>query len=130
MPEIVFIAGPMASSGEPGENLHLAVKAAGSLARHGFLPVVPQLTWIMHAIMPEVEVNLWKEMALSWVDRCDLLLRLAGPSAGADDEVQRARHLGVPVYHSVWEIVVTYRPFCRLERGHGEAEGTASVLPL
>jgi hypothetical protein len=40
----------------------------------------------------------------SLADRCDAVLRLGGPSPGADEEVERVRARGGDVYHSIAEV--------------------------
>ncbi len=111
MHESVYIAGPMATSGEPGQNLHDAVDAAARLVFRGFLPYVPQMTWIMHAIQPQICAENWQKMALAWVSKCDILLRLPGESSGADWEVARATKLSKPVFYSFESLYETYRPW-------------------
>lgn len=107
--EIVYVSGPMSTSGEPGINLHCAVHAAATLVENSFLPFVPHLTWIMHAIQPMVDVEQWKHFTMSWVDRSDILLRLAGDSDGADDEVKRAVSLNIPVFYSMSHLLTDAR---------------------
>ena len=36
--------------------------------------------------------------------QCDAVLRLAGPSAGADEDVRLAQERGLPVYYRVEEV--------------------------
>lgn len=107
--EIVYISGPMSSSGEPGTNLNRAALAAAMLMDAGFLPFVPHLSWIQHAITPWVPLERLKETTLSWVDRSDALLRLHGDSEGADGEVLRAVSLGIPVFYSVHHLMLRFR---------------------
>jgi hypothetical protein len=107
--ETVYISGPMSTSGEPGQNLHNAVKASAKLVYEGFLTYVPHLTWLQHAIQPWVAVRTWERMTLAWVSRCDILLRLPGDSKGADEEVERANSLSIPVFCSVDDVIRYYR---------------------
>lgn len=94
----VFIASPMSSSGEPGPNVNAAATAAAELLQAGHFPFVPQTTWFLHMIRPDVDVRLWHEWDLLWLESCDVLLRLPGASRGADLEVEKARELGIPVF--------------------------------
>jgi hypothetical protein len=48
----------------------------------------------------------WMEQCLSWVERCDALLRLPGSSPGADREAQHAMQKGIPVFYSLEELIV------------------------
>ena len=43
-------------------------------------------------------------LSLALADRCDAILRAAGPSAGADREVERMRARGCPVYDSIDDV--------------------------
>jgi hypothetical protein len=38
------------------------------------------------------------------LERCDAVLRIPGESRGADLDVERARHLGIPVYTDVGDL--------------------------
>ncbi len=40
-------------------------------------------------------------LSLALTERCDAILRLDGVSSGADQEVERVRARGGPVYHSI-----------------------------
>lgn len=97
----VFIAGPMSTSGEPGPNLHAAASAAADLLLAGYAPFIPHVTWVLHAIRPDVSLHLWHEWDLVWLERCDAVLRLPGESVGADKECGLAGALGIPVYYEI-----------------------------
>jgi len=107
--EVVFIAGPMSTAGEPGENLSLAVNVAARLVAEGFLVIVPQLSWIMHAIAPGVSAAQWARHSLIWASRADVILRLPGESRGADAEVARAQKLGARIYYSIETLISELR---------------------
>jgi len=91
----------MTTAGEPGPNLHAAASVAADLLLAGCDPVVPHMTWILHAIRPDVPVEAWRDWCLGVLARCDALYRLDGESVGADIEVARAMELGVPVFWSL-----------------------------
>ncbi len=97
----VFIAGPMSTSGEPGPNLNAAVVAAADLLLAGFFPFVPHVTWILHAIRPDVAVKTWQRWDHYWLTLCDAVLRLPGMSDGADEEVELAENCCIPVFHDI-----------------------------
>ena len=107
--EVVYVSGPMSTSGEPGNNLHNAVQAAAKLTYEGFLPYVPHLVWLQHAIAPWVAVATWQQMTLAWVDRSDALLRLHGDSRGADEEVRRAINQHIPVFYAMEHLLTEFR---------------------
>jgi len=91
----------MTTVGEPGPNLHAAASVAADLLLAGCNPVVPHVTWILHAIRPDVPVEAWTDWCLSVLARCDALYRLDGESVGADRELERAKELGIPVFRSI-----------------------------
>ncbi len=103
----VYIAGPMTTSGEPGPNLNAAACAAAELLKAGHFPFVPHVTWLLHAIRPDVDVKLWLAWDLEWLTSCDAVVRLPGKSHGADLEVALAHKLDLPVYSSVKELLET-----------------------
>jgi hypothetical protein len=45
-------------------------------------------------------------LSLALVDCCDACLRVGGPSRGADEEAERFRATGRPVYGSLEEVPV------------------------
>jgi hypothetical protein len=94
---LVYIAGPY-SSGDPVQNTHTAVRCATNLLRDGRVtPFVPHLTLFWHAITP-LPYKLWCAYDLDILARCDAVLRLPGPSDGADEEVFAAHRLDLPVF--------------------------------
>ena len=99
----IYIAGPMASSGEPGPNLNRAAQAAGRILEAGHLPWVPHVGWILDAIAP-LPRERWLQWGLGWLNQCDAVLRLDGKSVGADAECEFAREMGLEVIESVEEI--------------------------
>lgn len=94
----IFVAGPMSTSGEPGPNMHAAASAAALLLKNGFQPLIPHVTWILHAIRPDVPLELWWKWDRCWITKCDGVLRLDGNSVGADNECDWALQCGVPVF--------------------------------
>lgn len=104
----VFVAGPMSTSGEPGPNLNAAAVASATLMKLGFVPFVPHVTWVLHAITPEVEIEAWKRWDLLWIERCDCVLRLPGESEGADGEVDYASAIEKPVFHTMADLAYFY----------------------
>jgi len=95
----VYVAGPYTHP-DPVENTHKAIGAADALAEVGHIPFVPHLTLLWHMVSPH-PLQFWYDHDMGWLEVCDALLRLPGPSTGADAEVARATELGIPVYHSI-----------------------------
>ena len=65
----------------------------------------------VNAALPVIEAageerydEIMMPIALSLLDRCDAVLRVGGYSKGADEEAQKARSMGLPVYESLDEV--------------------------
>lgn len=83
------------------ENLRAMNEAAVLLHRMGHLPVIG-----VNMALPMIEAatgeNCYDEImmpvSLALADRCDACLRIGGSSEGADEEMERFRRSGRPVY--------------------------------
>ncbi len=112
-PLLVFIAGPYRSGTDDREhaiaaNLARMQEAARAVAARGHLPVLGE--WLS---LPLIEAAgsqargdaIWNRyfhtVPLAWLARCDALLRVGGPSAGADAMVAEALRCGVSVHHAL-----------------------------
>jgi len=115
----VYIAGPI-TKGPLADNINRASEAAISLMRAGLAPLCPH--WSCFAggavahmsgqvvavaeVLPAGTVHEdWYGIDLPWVAVADAVLRLPGESRGADLEVAEAQANGVPVFHSVAEVI-------------------------
>lgn len=109
----VYIAGPY-SQGEPEANVASAIDAANALLDRNYAPFVPHLThfWHLQHNRPYEE---WMGLDFEWVQACDCLLRLEGPSSGADREVVLATNKGIPVYLSLDTLVACEPPLITLK---------------
>lgn len=72
----------------------------------GHVPIIG-----VNAALPIIEAagddrydEIMMPLALSLLDRCDAVLRVGGHSAGAEQEAERARELGKPVFVDLSEI--------------------------
>lgn len=91
----VYIAAPY-SVPDPVKNTHRVVKFAEAVIKKGYLPIIPHLTLLWHAIVPKPD-EFWYDYTMELMKRCDLVIRLSGFSAGADREVEMAKKLGIEV---------------------------------
>jgi hypothetical protein len=106
---LVMVAGPYTSGGadaaKRADNLRALNRAALAVFERGHIPVVG----VSHAL-PLAEQSGVEDVAelrpttLELTDRCDAVLRIGGPSEGADAEVARFRAAGKPVYTSLEDL--------------------------
>lgn len=93
----VYVAGPYTSP-DPERNTKRALQAADSLWDLGFAPFVPHLSHYWHQESPK-PYEVWMEYDNEFLPICDAVFRLCGHSPGADDEVNRAEALDIPVFY-------------------------------
>ena len=106
----VMISGPYRAGAkteaERESNLAVMNRAAYEVFRLGHVPVigVNMALPIIRTLGAERYDEIMMPVSLALVDRCDACLRIGGPSRGADDEADRFRAQGKPVYARVEEI--------------------------
>lgn len=98
----VYVAGPY-TNGDVAINVRNAYEAASRLADLGFAPFVPHATHFWHVIFPR-PYEFWLDLDAQFLPCCQAVLRLPGPSNGADKEVDLARTLGIPVFTEIEEL--------------------------
>jgi len=91
----VYIAGPY-TLGDVGENVRAAMEAAHAVMDLGCAPIVPHLSHFLHLHRPRPYED-WTRADVAILALCDVVVRLPGPSAGADAEVRVAARRGIPV---------------------------------
>lgn len=113
---LILIAGPYASGtdGNPelmARNLKRLEEAAWPIFRAGHVPMIGE--WVALPVLESAGASgpgdpLAAEVMYPTAERllqhCDAVLRLAGESRGADQDVAIAQKRGIPVYHSLDEI--------------------------
>ena len=108
----IMVAGPYrsgaASEAERADNLRDMNRLAWAVVQRGHVPVIG-----VNLALPVIEAagqehydELMTPLSLAAAERCDAVLRVGGPSPGADEEVERIRRHGGPVYTSVEQIPV------------------------
>jgi hypothetical protein len=112
----ILVAGPYRSGtgddpAKLAENVRKMEAYALPLFRAGHLPVVGEwLALPLVALAGSRKVGdaafdeIFHPIAERLVVRCDVLLRIGGPSAGADQMVALARERSIPVVHRLCEI--------------------------
>jgi hypothetical protein len=106
----IMIAGPYRSGTESEreweQNLRALNREALEILRKGHVPVIG-----VNLALPMVDVagsesydEIVMSLSLAIADRCDAVLRVGGPSEGADAEVDRIRARGGQVFHGADEV--------------------------
>lgn len=99
----VYIAAAY-TQGDPVLNTRDAIHAGDVLLKLGFVPFIPHLNHLWHTVSPK-PYSTWLEYDNEWLTKCDAVLRLPGPSNGADGEVALAGELGIPVFHNYADLI-------------------------
>jgi hypothetical protein len=99
----VYIASPY-TKGDVAVNVKLQIDTADILMNNGFVPFVPLYTHFQHMIHPRPYKD-WIAIDMEWLKYCDVLLRIGGESKGADDEVEEALNLKIPVFYSIEQLL-------------------------
>ncbi len=100
---IVYVSGPLETSGDYMHNIKTAIDAADKLLSMGHTPYVPHLNGFWHMLHPRTRIG-WLQLDMSFIKVCDAILRLPGDSLGADAEVERAIQLDKLVYYNMEEL--------------------------
>ena len=107
--EVIYVAGPMTTSGLLWHNIRNVILAADAIFHRGHFPLIPHLS-AFHAMTSDFASSLpeatWLEWGLALLERCDSLFRFPGASRGTEGEVARAEELGLRVYHNINEIPI------------------------
>lgn len=98
----IYVAGPY-SSGIPDETMVRVINAAEVLTAAGWAPFIPHTMTFLWAVRHQHPVDFWYAFDNEWIRACDAIVRLPGPSTGADAECDFAGKLGVPVYYGLEE---------------------------
>jgi hypothetical protein len=97
----VYVAGPI-TQGNLQENIDRAREATRRLIEAGFAPFCSHLNCFLATNKPSATAGFppetWLEIDVQWVKVSDALLRLPGPSIGADHEEAVALTRRIPVY--------------------------------
>ena len=105
-----MISGPYSSGARSAEqraqNLRRMNEAAVEVFRMGHVPVIG-----VNMALPMIEAAgessfdaIMMPLSLALVERCDACLRIGGLSQGADQEAERFREAGKPVFYDLSEL--------------------------
>jgi poly(A) polymerase Pap1 len=113
----IMVAGPYGLVSQPPEQRRRNLEelaAAYAVYKKGHVPVIGLNLAL--AITLDLAVAFWNQdvttnqlqlvdrTSLAAAERCEAVLRIGGPSTGADDEVRIVAARGGPVYRSIEEI--------------------------
>lgn len=98
----VYIASPY-TQGNIDDNVRVQIEMAHVLMDLGCAPYAPNLSHFLHLYKARTYEE-WLSTDLTWVESCDVLLRLPGYSPGAEREVIHAKNMGIPVFYSIEEL--------------------------
>ena len=113
---MILIAGPYRSGtgDDPSKmatNLRALEEHALAIWRAGHVPMIGE--WVALPLMgvagsrrvgDEVYEEIAYPVAGRLIERCDAILRVAGASKGADEDVRKAKARGIPIFSSADEI--------------------------
>lgn len=102
----IYVAGPL-ENGDWIQNIRNMTDVCNDLLVNGYYPFNPLANVISWQFVHPHPVNLWMEYDLAWLSKCDALIRLPGPSEGADSEESLARDIPIPVFDSVHELILS-----------------------
>lgn len=94
-PKIIYIASPY-TKGDVAANVTVQMEAAHRLMDMGYCPIAPLLSHFLH-IHKNRPYEDWLKFDLMLIPKVDMVLRLPGPSDGADREVSLALSCGIVV---------------------------------
>ena len=105
-PTYCYLAGALTHD---KRNVFNYVRKAGKkyvkLAKAGFVPYSPHFAILADISCGGLDYEDWLLLDFRWIDRCDALVRIEGPSSGADREVEYAKSKNIPTY--------TWKEFCK-----------------
>lgn len=106
----IMVAGPYTSGGADAplraERLASMNRAALALFRLGHVPVigVNMALPVIAAAEGDAFDEVMMPLSLALAERCDAVLRIGGPSDGADAEADRFNAAGKPVFRAIEDI--------------------------
>lgn len=119
---LILIAGPYRSNtnDDPkliAQNMHHMEKVALAVYRQGHTPICGEwlaLPLIQQAGSTQLGDTIFNEIfhpiAVRLIDHCDAVLRVGGPSAGADEMMKQAKLKGKQTYWTLEELPVVSVP--------------------
>jgi hypothetical protein len=111
----VYVAGPY-SKPDPQMNVEKAIDVGELVFAAGFYPFVPHSNHFWEARHPRPYLD-WMRFDRAWLTRADALLRMPGESSGADEEIEAALRLSIPVFYSLESLIDAAKENCACDPG-------------
>lgn len=107
-PKLVYIASAYSSYENKDEAVMAQITAANAILDMGHIPFSPlALHHPMNIARPR-DYEIFLQADLETIRRCDAVMRLPGPSAGADREVALAKECEIEVFHDLNDLLNTF----------------------
>lgn len=103
----VFIACPYTNENRATVNVNVyrCMYASEEIWNSGFIPFFTLLTHFYEQKYFRHRYEDWMEYTMTWLSKCDIVLRLPGKSSGADREIELAKKLNKKIYYNVKELI-------------------------
>lgn len=101
---LLYVAGPMTTSGNPYDNVRVGALAGQRAFDLGWAPFVPHLSAISAMITGRHDWDEALEYDYAVLRRCDAMLLLPGASRGAEAEERLALHEGIWIFHGLVDL--------------------------
>ena len=100
---LLYIAGPMLSSGDAYQNVGIGIKAGYLAWEKGWTPYIPHqdALWSVCLGFDGKQGIDWLEYDLGHLYRCTAMVRLPGVSKGAAVEEDFAEKFNIPVFYGI-----------------------------
>jgi hypothetical protein len=98
----IYVAGPL-TTGDIATNIKKAIDVADKLAKLGHHPFLPHVTFFWQMVHPH-DYEFWMQQDFGWLEKCQALFRIKGPSHGSDREVERAKSLNMQIFYDIGEV--------------------------
>jgi nucleoside 2-deoxyribosyltransferase len=100
---LVYISGPMVSTGDPYVNIHNAIWAGEYARERGWAVIVPHLDSLVAMVTGIGSAEHYLDNDYNLIDRCDAIMLTTMPPtkesmSGTEREVDFAEFRGIPVY--------------------------------
>lgn len=104
MSKLVYISGPI-TQGCQFRNIGVAMETFDMLMDTGIYSYCPHWTAFQQIHRPRLHREWLRFDIEAMLPRCNAVLRIEGPSDGADEECRVATRLGLPIFHTIQEVI-------------------------